>query len=73
MTKICSKCKIEKSIKDFYKRKTSKDGLRCHCKKCDDQYRDQWRINNYSWQRNKKMNDPEYHTLLELTTTMGRG
>lgn len=34
MTKICSTCKKEKSEKDFYKKKSSKDGLQAHCIEC---------------------------------------
>lgn len=34
MTKICSDCKEEKSIIDFYKRKDSIDGFRNNCKNC---------------------------------------
>lgn len=33
-TKICSCCKIEKDIKCFSKRKSSKDGHHPHCKDC---------------------------------------
>ncbi len=33
-TKICIKCKEEKSFDDFYKHKSSKDGLRHLCKQC---------------------------------------
>ena len=33
-TKICSKCKEEKPIEDFSKRKPSKDGLQARCKTC---------------------------------------
>lgn len=33
-TKTCSKCKIEKNITGFPKRKTSKDGMDSWCKKC---------------------------------------
>ena len=32
--KVCSKCKEEKEQTEFYKRKTSKDGLRTECKEC---------------------------------------
>jgi hypothetical protein len=34
MTKICSKCKIEKDESEFSKSKDKKDGLYCNCKKC---------------------------------------
>lgn len=33
-TKICSKCKTEKSITEFHKNKYSQDGLRCECILC---------------------------------------
>jgi len=33
-TKICSKCKEEKGVLDFYKDKTRKDGYRSRCKIC---------------------------------------
>ena len=33
-TKVCSKCKEEKNICDFYKRKETKNGYRSDCKKC---------------------------------------
>jgi len=33
-TKICSKCKIEKTINKFYKNKNLKDGLSSWCKEC---------------------------------------
>lgn len=33
-TKICSKCKKEKSREDFYKRSDRKDGRRSRCKVC---------------------------------------
>ena len=37
-TKICSKCKTEKSIIEFYHRKKSKDGFSGVCKKCRYKY-----------------------------------
>lgn len=33
-TKICSKCKIEKDITEFFNRKERKSGYRSECKKC---------------------------------------
>ena len=32
--KVCTKCKIEKPLFLFGKRKDSKDGFRCDCKDC---------------------------------------
>lgn len=34
MLKICTKCKIPKSIANFWKNKTNKDGLHLWCKDC---------------------------------------
>lgn len=34
MTKICSRCKKEKDLEEFYVRNSSKDGRRCYCKSC---------------------------------------
>lgn len=33
--KICTKCKIERDITEFHKRKTGKDGINSRCKLCD--------------------------------------
>jgi hypothetical protein len=33
-TKICSKCKQEKDLSEFYHHKNSKDGLNWYCKQC---------------------------------------
>lgn len=37
MSKICSKCDIEKPLDEFRYRKDSKDGHRANCKTCQDQ------------------------------------
>ena len=34
MNKVCSKCKIEKTVVEFYKNKSKKDGLQTICKEC---------------------------------------
>lgn len=34
MTKICSKCKIEKELSEFHKHAKTKDGLRYMCRNC---------------------------------------
>ena len=34
--KICTKCKEEKSLEDFRKQSSTKDGLKYYCKECDD-------------------------------------
>lgn len=40
--KVCSKCKEEKEVCEFYKDSTRKDGYRCQCKSCTKE----WRLNN---------------------------
>ena len=36
--KKCTKCKVEKELTEFGKRKTTKDGLECACKSCKKEY-----------------------------------
>ncbi len=38
-SKVCSKCKQEKSLCDFYKDATGKFGVKSQCKKCKKEYR----------------------------------
>ena len=38
ITKSCSTCNTIKNISKFGKRKTSKDGLRCQCRECENEY-----------------------------------
>lgn len=35
ITKVCSKCKVEKALTGFGKRQASSDGFRSQCKLCD--------------------------------------
>ena len=44
--KVCSKCKVEKELANFSKRKSSKDGFRKQCKKCLAIIGKEWRLNN---------------------------
>lgn len=60
--KICSKCKIEKTYDEFYKRKDNYDGHQGYCKQCATKKRKQHYIDNkeqYSkncsrWSKNNK-------------------
>lgn len=53
-TKICSKCKVEKPISEFYKAINYKLGVRAICKKCDHIYKTEHYINNNEYyQKNK--------------------
>ena len=44
--KVCSKCKIEKKEKDFFRDKYAKDGLSYYCKICDYKKASKWRKKN---------------------------
>ena len=33
-TKVCTKCKVEKELSEFHKKKDTKDGVRSQCKVC---------------------------------------
>jgi hypothetical protein len=37
-TKVCTRCGVEKSVKEFYKHKYSRNGLRGWCKQCEKEY-----------------------------------
>ena len=37
-TKICSVCHRELSITEFYRKRSTKDGLQYHCKECTKNY-----------------------------------
>ena len=45
-TKVCSKCKTEKEICEFYKRKETKDGYRSDCKCCFNERALEYKKNN---------------------------
>lgn len=44
--KICSSCKLEKSLDDFHNSKSSKDGKVSKCKSCAAAYNKQWQESN---------------------------
>jgi len=46
--KVCSKCKIEKSVDEFHKDNKAKDGLKSNCKEC-------CKTKYYSLEKNKKV------------------
>lgn len=57
--KVCSKCKEEKPIEDFYTNKGSKDKKLSFCKKCHFKKVKQWRKDN-----------PEKHKLIRKRERM---
>lgn len=50
MGKICTKCKQEKLITDYYKHKNGKDGLNPVCKVC-------WKLENKTFEESKPRNE----------------
>ena len=44
--KLCTKCKTEKELSEYSKKKSSKDGLQYECKACVKQYDKQYRAEN---------------------------
>jgi len=60
--KRCGVCKRVKPVKDFYKDRANKTGLRWCCKKCSDKQAKKWRRHNIKhireyariWQTNKR-------------------
>jgi hypothetical protein len=56
--KICSKCKIERELSQFYKDKSSKDGHRSNCVKCSKLSRDKER--DREWRNLNKDKRREY-------------
>lgn len=44
--KTCTRCKTKKSLADFYKQTSSKDGKMSRCKKCCAEYNKEWAAKN---------------------------
>ncbi len=45
-TKVCSKCKVEKLVGEFYKQKATKDGFGSYCKICNAEITRKWQQAN---------------------------
>jgi hypothetical protein len=61
MVKICTKCKIEKELSEFYKDKITKDGLTYKCKSCGKQYRQANRKNDKKYRQTHKEKIKQYY------------
>lgn len=62
-TKICSMCKIAKSLSKYRKNKYEPDGYFHYCKPCHLQYEQEWRAKHREksnkWRKKWKQNNPE--------------
>jgi Recombination endonuclease VII len=61
-TKVCTKCKKEKPITDFYVRNASYDGRACSCKACDNK-----RVKNRDYMRNLYAKNREHFCEVQRT------
>src|ERR1043165_496630 len=59
ITKVCSKCKLGKSLNEFYKDNSQKSGYRPCCKLCKNKY-------NNAYAKARKQYDPEFKLLTNL-------
>ena len=59
MDKQCSKCKEVKSIDNFYKHRTNKDGYWGYCKGCHHQYEKEYRLKNPDKQKEYRLKNKD--------------
>jgi len=63
-TKMCSKCKMTKSVSDFNKSSSTCDGYRFECKTCHIELNRQWVNNNREYvkerEHNRRVNNPQH-------------
>jgi hypothetical protein len=60
MTKVCSKCGIEKDIELFYKRKEYKSGYRNDCIACVRKHQDEYYKKYYAIKENREKNQKQH-------------
>jgi hypothetical protein len=68
-TKICSKCKIEKPIDEFYRAERNSDGKMSQCKTCNYKYVKEYRKRPENVDRIREQNraiDKRYHSRPEI-------
>lgn len=63
MTKICTKCKIEQDITNFWKDKNKSDGLSCWCIKCQKEYNENRKDKQKQWYEQNKKQVQEYRKV----------
>ncbi len=62
MVKICSKCKIEKDVSEFYKGKNTKDGYQSQCKSCRSAWQKAYRQTDVGKAKKKEDSKKERQT-----------
>ncbi len=69
-SKVCSKCKIEKSFSEFFRDNRKNMGIRSCCKACDKEKTYNWRIKNRSVYNNYtaawRAKNPERQHKMEI-------
>jgi len=74
--KKCPKCKELKEVSEFYKSKSTKDGLRTWCKVCNAKYNqeykksDKWKEYNRNYKYNRTHNDIDFYVLLNVRSRL---
>lgn len=63
MTKMCTKCKIEQDITNFWKDKNKSDGLSCWCIKCQKEYNENRKDKQKQWYEQHKEKIKEKHRV----------
>jgi hypothetical protein len=58
--KICSKCKIEKDVCEFFIDKSKKEGVYPSCKVCKKEYFSNNDVKIKDYQQKRRMNNPDY-------------
>jgi hypothetical protein len=65
MSKVCTKCEVEKPLDSFAKRKASEDGLHYYCKECCKKAYCPDKQANFQLKRKYGITLAEYDTMLE--------
>src|ERR1043165_1285721 len=63
ITKVCTQCKLEKSVNEFYKDITQKSGYCPCCKLCKNKY-------NNVYSKARRQYDPEFKLLKNLRSRL---
>ena len=57
--KVCTKCKVEKEVVNFYKDIKGKNGLSSICKLCINEYKKQWNLHNPEYNKKYYLNNKD--------------